>query len=107
MTDLPSRFTVLVIEGVTRDGRPFRPSDWIDRLLETLLSYGHDRRHPSRPYAGPERRRRQIEFLQAAICNGEKCLIVDMRLQEANPEAFRFLMDFVDSNGLRYGERLD
>jgi len=105
MKSMPDGYTELVIEGITLDGETFRPSDWIERLMETLLSYGNDRRRQPRPYNGPERRCRQIEFLQAAMCDGQKCLIVDMRLEQANPDAFRFLMEFVASNHLRYQAR--
>lgn len=92
---------VMVVEGITVEGQTFRPGDWIDRLLETLSMYGSDRRTGTRPYAGPERRARQIAFLQAQVCAGQKCLVVDLRLRDANPQAFAFLMDFVCSNRLR------
>jgi hypothetical protein len=91
----------LVIEGLTEEGRVFRPGDWIERLLETLAMYGADRRTGSRPYRGPERRFRQVSFLQAQICDGNKCLVVDLRLRDANPQAFEFLMEFVRTNRLR------
>lgn len=97
--------TVLVIEGVTENGRRFRPSDWTERLLDTLSHYGNDRRRQARPHPGPERRTRQLHFLQARICDGKKCLEVDLRLREANPQAYEFLMEFVRSNRLRHVER--
>jgi len=91
----------LIIEGITLDGTIFRPSDWIERLIDTVFSYGEDRRSRSDPYSGPERRRRQLGFLQAQMIDGRKCLIVDMRLCEANPAAFEFLQEFIQNNGLR------
>jgi len=97
--------TELVIEGITEDGNDFRPSDWVERLLETIHSYGADRRNNDQPYMGPERRSRQIVFLQARMCDGRKCLIVDLRLRDANPQAFSVLMDFVRSNRLRCREQ--
>jgi len=104
MSSLDNPSALMVIEGLTEDGSLFRPSDWIERLLETLLSYGADRRTVNRPYPGPERRARQIEFLQARYCDGNKCLFVDLRLRDANPQAFAFLMEFVKSNHLRCRE---
>jgi hypothetical protein len=101
----PETITVLVIEGITADGRRFRPSDWVERLLDTLSNYGSDRRRQARPHPGPERRVRQVQFLQAQICDGQECLVVDLRLRQANPPAFDFLMEFVRSNGLRHTER--
>jgi len=105
MSDMGDATVEMVIEGVTDDGRVFRPGDWIERLLESLAHYGADRRSGARRYHGPERRARQISFLQARICDGHKCLIVDLRLRDANPQAFEFLMEFVRSNRLRCREQ--
>jgi hypothetical protein len=96
-SDLP----MFVIEGITVDGKVFRPSDWIERLIDTVSSYGNDRRSRSGSYTGPDRRRRQVGFICSQIIEGRKCLLVDPRLQEANPAAFRFLQEFVQSNRLR------
>ena len=97
-SDLPT----YLIEGVTLDGKVFRPSDWIERLIDTTSSYGADRRKQLRACPGPERRSRRIAFLQVQISDGNKCLIVDLRLRDANPQAFEFLMEFVHSNRLRW-----
>jgi len=94
----------IIIEGITLDGKIFRPSDWIERLIDTVYSYGEDRRTRSGPYTGPERRRRQVGFLQAQMIDGRKCLVVDMRLRDANPAAYRFLQDFIQNNCLRIQE---
>jgi hypothetical protein len=99
-SDLP----MLVIEGITVDGKVFRPSDWIERLIDTASSYGSDRRTRAGSYSGPDRRRQQVDFLRAQMIEGRKCLVVDARLQEANPAAFRFLQEFIQSNRLRMRE---
>jgi len=91
----------LLIEGQTEDGRTFRPSDWTDRLIDTLSHFGHDRRANRSHFDGPDRRYGQIAFLHVQMVDGHKCLWVDMRLRDANPEAFAFLMEFVRSNRLR------
>lgn len=91
----------LVIEGITQDGQIFRPSDWIERLIGTLSTYGEDRRVNPRPHLGMDRRRRQEIFLQAQMIDGHKCLVVDTRLREANPSAYRFLQEFIENNRLR------
>ena len=96
-SDLP----MFVIEGITVDGKVFRPSDWIERLIDTVSSYGSDRRTRAGSYSGPDRRRQQLGFLHAQMIEGRKCLVVDARLQDANPAAFRFLQDFIQSNRLR------
>jgi hypothetical protein len=99
-SDLPR----LVIEGLTVEGNVFRPSDWIERLIDTLSSYGADRRTSLRPHPGHDRRCRQISFLQVQMIAGRKCLVVDTRLRDANPAAFRFLQEFIQSNRLRMQE---
>jgi len=94
----------IVIEGIALDGMVFRPSDWIERLIDTLSSYGEDRRSRPGSYSGPDRRCRQVDFLQAQIIDGRKCLVVDMRLRDANPAAYRFLQEFIKNNRLRMQE---
>ena len=91
----------LVIEGITIEGMVFRPSDWIERLIGTLSAYGADRRINERTFAGAERRLRQENFLRAHMLDGSKCLVVDTRLNETNPAAYNFLLEFVHSNRLR------
>ncbi len=94
----------IIIEGITLDGAVFRPSDWIERLIDTLSSYGEDRRTRNGPYHGTERRHRRVGFLQAQMIDGRKCLVVDTRLRDANPIAYRFLLEFIQNNRLRMQE---
>lgn len=98
---MSSELPIIIVEGITLDGQVFRPSDWIERLIDTVFSYGEDRRNRSGSYSGPERRRRQVGFLQAQVIDGCKCLVVDMRLRDTNPAAYRFLQDFIQINRLR------
>lgn len=98
---MSSELPMFVVEGITMEGKVFRPSDWIERLIDTVSTYGSDRRAHAGSYSGPDRRRQQVGFLRAQIIEGRKCLVVDARLQQANPAAFRFLQDFIQSNRLR------
>ncbi|MHB1950805.1 MAG: DUF3579 domain-containing protein [Acidiferrobacteraceae bacterium] len=79
----------IIIEGVTEDNRPFRPSDWIERISGSLSTFGNDRRI------------RYSQFVQPLMIEGKRCLAVDRRLTDVNPAAFKFLMDFAKSNRLR------
>jgi hypothetical protein len=45
-----------------------------------------------------------VDFLQAQMIDGRKCLVVDTRLREANPAAYRFLQEFIQNNRLRMQE---
>ena len=94
-------FAQLIVEGLTEDGRRFRPSDWIERLIDAVSVYGADRRRVHAPFTGPDRRRSQIPFLQAQMLDGTKCLLVDGRLRAANPQAYAYLIEFVRGNRLR------
>ena len=85
----------LIIEGVTEDGRTFRPSDWIERISGSLSTFGSDRRI------------RYSHYLQPQTIEGKKCLVVDVELQQKNPSAYAFLMDFARGNKLRIRETED
>jgi hypothetical protein len=82
----------LVVESVVEDGRRFRPSDWIERISTTLASFG------------PDHRLHYNHSVRPRIVNGEKCLVVDQSLQETNPAAYEYILEFVRSNRLRMHE---
>ncbi len=79
----------IVIEGVTEDGKRFRPSDWIERISGNLSTFGNDRRI------------RYSRYLQPQILQGQKCLVIDPELREKSQAAFNYLMDFAKDNKLR------
>jgi len=82
----------LVIESVRDDGVKFRPSDWIERLSANMAEFGRDNRlHYSKN-------------VHPCVVDGEKCLMIQTSLEEDNPEAFQFIMNFARSNRLRYRE---
>lgn len=78
----------IIIQGLTRAGKPFRPSDWVDRMCSTFATFGEDKKLRYSPYLKPE------------VQNGVRCLVVNMRLKETNPEGFSQLMHFADENKL-------
>jgi hypothetical protein len=78
----------IIIEGNTRAGKPFRPSDWVDRMCSTYATFGEDRKLKYSPYLKPK------------VVNGVRCLAVDMKLKTANPEGYAQLMHFADENQL-------
>ena len=77
-----------IIEGVTEDGRKFRPSDWIDRISSMGASYDMQRLVYS-------------DMLHPELYEGQKCLMIDMALEQENPGMFQYVMNFVKSNGLK------
>jgi uncharacterized protein DUF3579 len=78
-----------LIEGVTTDGKTFRPSDWAERLCGVMAAFGHDQRMQYSPYVYP------------VTAQGKRCVVVDVRLEEVEPMAYRFLLGFAKDNDLR------
>jgi hypothetical protein len=78
-----------VIRGVTLDGRPFRPSDWAERLCGVMAAFGNDHRMQYSPFVHP------------VTTNGVRCVVVDARLEELEPMAYRFLVSFAKDNELQ------
>ena len=84
MTPEPQEWLIL---GVTADGRPFRPSDWPERLCGALARY-EDGRLSYSQHARPVSRQ------------GKSGVVVEAVLQQIDPEGFDFMMGFARDNGL-------
>lgn len=78
-----------VIMGLTLDGRSFRPSDWSERLCGVLSVFGAEKRMEYSPYVQP-------------ITSGSvKCVVVNRKLEDIEPMAFKFLLSFAKDNDLQ------
>jgi hypothetical protein len=51
----PDSAAEFVILGITRDGQPFRPSDWAERLCGVMSAFGGDHRMQYSPFVHPIR----------------------------------------------------
>ena len=82
------KHTKIVIEGVTDEGKTFRPGDWAERMSGSLSSF---------------RKRRIIysPLLQPVARNGNKCVIVDQELQETHPALYKQILEFAEKNHLK------
>ena len=78
-----------VIQGTTQDGKPFRPSDWAERLCGVMAAFGGGHRMQYSPFVHP------------ITANGVRCVVVDVRLEQIEPMAYRFLVNFAKDNELR------
>ncbi|PCI61945.1 MAG: hypothetical protein COB34_00635 [Methylophilaceae bacterium] len=78
----------IIIQSLTREGKRFRPSDWVDRICSSYATFGEDRKLRYSPYLKPE------------MIDGIRCLAVDMQLKATNPEGFEELMQFAEENQL-------
>jgi len=79
----------IVIQGVTESGQSFRPSDWAERLCGMMSVFGEDSRLSYSPYLKP------------IMTGGIRCVVVDLRLEGIDPDAFRFLLGFARDNELK------
>jgi len=79
----------LIISGVREDGRKLRPTDWVERISSALATFDENRRL------------RYSASVHPCIIDGEKCLVVARGLEQANPAAYAFVMEFARANGLR------
>ncbi len=82
----------IIIKGITKAGRPFRPSDWAERLSSVLSTFGADNRMSYSPYVRP------------VTLDGVKCVVVDKKLEEVEARAYRFLVGFAQDNDLQLEE---
>jgi hypothetical protein len=83
-----------LIQGVTSDGRAFRPSDWADRLAGVMSQF--------RPGgAQPGSHLSYSPWCVPTVINGVKCVIVHPDLRQAEPMAWDFVMGFARDNDLQ------
>jgi hypothetical protein len=80
---------------VTNDGRPFRPSDWAERLAGVLACY-----RPEGATAGRHGPIGYSPYVRPVVVGGIRCVVVDERLREVELLAFEFALNFARDNGL-------
>ena len=83
------------IHGMTSAGRPFRPSDWAERLCGVMAAY-----RPGGMAAGRDARISYSPDVRPMLIGGVKCVVVDERLNDLEPMAFGFVMNFARDNDL-------
>ena len=85
------------IQGITQNGRTFRPSDWAERLAGVMS--------PFRPGgAQPGSHLSYSPWCVPNTINGIKCVVVHVDLKEAEPMAWDFVMHFARDNRLQVAE---
>jgi hypothetical protein len=85
---MPTAPRAIIIQGITRSGRAFRPSDWAERLCGVLSTFGQDRQM------------RYSSFVHPVLMDGVRCVFVKAELKAVEPRAYRFLLDFAGDNEL-------
>jgi hypothetical protein len=85
------------IQGVTREGRTFRPSDWAERLAGVMSSF--------RPGgAQPGSHLSYSPWCVPTVIEGVKCVIVNRELRDLEPMAWDFVINFAKDNHLHVSE---
>jgi hypothetical protein len=87
--------TDFIIQGVTGKGHLFRPSDWADRLCGIMSRF-----HPDAS-TGYDRHLQYSPYVQPALIEGVRAVLVDARLHALEPMAYHFLQGFARDNDLR------
>jgi hypothetical protein len=83
-----------IIQGLTSDGKQFRPSDWADRLCGVMACFGPGGSgRPGRMQFSPYVRPTQID--------GVKSVAVKSALREIDPMAYHFIVNFAKDNDLQ------
>ena len=85
------------IQGVTTDGKTFRPSDWAERLAGVMATFRPGGAQPGShlgysPWCVPN------------TINGVKCVIVSRELRDYEPMAWDFCLNFARDNDLQMAE---
>ncbi len=85
------------IQGVTQDGKTFRPSDWADRLAGVMSQF-----RPGGPQPGSHLS--YSPWCVPTVINGVKCVVVHRDLRDAEPMAWDFVLNFARDNNLQVAE---
>ena len=90
----------LFIQGITRDGRTFRPSDWAERLAGAMSSFrpGGSRGGNIGQAIG------YSPYCIPTVIGNVKCVVVNEALRELEPMAWDFVMNFARDNDLQVAD---
>ena len=87
------------IQGVTLEGRTFRPSDWAERLAGAMSSF-----RPGGSAGGISAYIGYSPYCVPRLVEGVKCVIVNEALKDIEPMAWDFVMNFARDNELKVVE---
>jgi hypothetical protein len=83
------------IQGITSDGKQFRPSDWAERLCGVMACF--------RPEGsgGPNAHLRYSPYVRPTVLGGVKSVVVSEELRSIEPLAYHFVINFAKDNDLQ------
>jgi hypothetical protein len=94
----PARSREFVIQGITKDGRTFRPSDWAERLASAMSCFRPEGGGGIGAFIG------YSPYCVPTVVGHVKCVIVNEALRGIEPMAWDFVMNFARDNELQLGE---
>jgi len=86
-----------IIHGVTESGARFRPSDWAERLAGVMSQF--------KPPGSGGSHLTYSPYVLPVVMDGVRGIVVDLRLRELEPLAYKFVVDFARDNQLKTEER--
>jgi hypothetical protein len=94
-----SKARLVFIQGVTQEGKTFRPSDWAERLAGAMSSF-----RPGGSHGGIGAYIGYSPYCVPRVVEGVKCVIVNEALRDIEPMAWDFVINFARDNDLRVKE---
>jgi hypothetical protein len=94
--DKPQAAREFFIQGITSAGKPFRPSDWAERLCGVMSCFDELR--------GPNAHLQYSPYVRPTLLEGIKSVVVDESLRDIEPLAYHFVRNFAKDNDLRIVE---
>lgn len=97
MSSTPATTHEYFIQGITHDGKVFRPSDWAERLCGVMAQF-----RPEDDCGDP--RFTYSPYVRPSTSGNVKCVVVDARLSDIEPKALEFVLKFATDNNLQLVE---
>lgn len=95
ITPTPAAAKEFIIQGVTSDGKQFRPSDWAERLCGVMSCFGQDQARSRNAHL------RYSPYVRPTVLGGIKSVVVKEALRDIEPLAFHFVVNFAKDNDLQ------
>ncbi len=89
------KFREMLIVGLTSDGKPFRPSDWSERLAGAMSAF-----RPAGSASGIAAFIGYSPYCVPRTVDGHKCVLVNEALRGIEVLAWDFVMNFARDNQL-------
>jgi hypothetical protein len=92
---LPAPAREFFIQGLTSDGRPFRPSDWAERLCGVMSCFRPEGMGDMNAHL------KYSPYVRPAMLAGVRSVVVNEELRQVQPLAYQFVLDFAKDNDLQ------